>query len=58
VTCVIRFEAWPIKKPRNPIPNKSKDETEENIYHKKNIIKRMRVKLKIKNKLEGIKNFK
>jgi hypothetical protein len=37
----------------------SKDETgKKKISHTKIIIKRMRVKIKIKNKLEGIKKFK
>ena len=61
MTCVIRPEEQQMKKPWSSIPNKSNVEgwnQEKTLPHKKIIIKRMRVKIKIKSKLEGIKKFK
>jgi len=41
-----------------PIPNKSNAEGwEKNLSHKKIVVKRIRVEIKIKNKLDGIKKL-
>jgi len=60
VTHVIGLEAPQMKnyKVQSPTNQTSNDEIEKKSQsHKKIIIKRMRVKIKIKNKLEGIKKI-
>jgi hypothetical protein len=60
VTHVIGLEAPQMKnyKVQSPTNQTSNDEIrKKNQSHKKIIIKRMRVKIKIKNKLEGIKKI-